>query len=136
MSLWWAFLIVVYREIERQPGFSRAAFKAGRPATVHYVNSRRPHAPLPNQFVDTRVKRRNRRERHCIYIYIYNRDVRVPVVVGGGQVLIYQAVVYLRGESRAELVQRKWEERPGAKFAQIDKQMNIGTHPWRDTVDS
>lgn len=54
----------------------------------------------------------------------------------GGRVLIYQAVVYLRGESRAELVQRKWEERAGAKFAQIDKQMNIGTHPWRDTVDS
>lgn len=131
MSLWWAFLIVVYREIERQPGFSRAAFKAGRPATVHYVNSRRPHAPLPNQFVDTRVKQ----ERDTVYIYIY-MYITAMYVSPWWWVLIYQAVVYLRGESRAELVQRKWEERPGAKFAQIDKQMNIGTHPWRDTVDS
>lgn len=74
-----------------------------------------------------------------MYIYIYIYITAMYVSRGGGReggVLIYQAVVYLRGESRAELVQRKWEERPGAKFAQIDKQMNIGTHPWRDTVDS
>ena len=43
------------------------------PATVHYVNSWRPHAPFPNQFggCDTRVKRRKR-------LYIHAR-VLVPI---------------------------------------------------------